>query len=213
MILNTTAKKMNCFANFIILPVEMDIFSIIGIAIALSFDSYAASVSCGLNCTSFSWTIKLLIPFSFAFFQALLPLAGYFAGNQMVQYINTWDHWLAFGLLLLIGGNMIREALKTEAQKKQIQITVSLIIGMSLATSIDALATGFSLGLLHANLWLTILLIFVVTYLASAFGLMTGKRFKTPKVHRWAGIIGGIILIAIGTKVAISHMLDHGVLS
>ncbi len=108
---------------------------------------------------------------------------------------------------------MIREALKKPEDKKQIRITVSLIIGMSLATSIDALATGFSLGLLHVDIWLYVLLIFVVTFLASAFGLMTGKRFQTPKVHRWAGIIGGIILIAIGAKVAISHMIDHGMLS
>jgi manganese efflux pump family protein len=191
----------------------MDIISIIGIAIALSFDSYAASVSCGLNCTRFSWTIKLMIPFSFAFFQSLLPLVGYFAGVQLIQFIDAWDHWLAFGLLLLIGVNMIREALKKPEDKKQIQITIPLIIGMSLATSIDALATGFSLGILHANLWLTIILIFVITFLASAFGLMTGKRVQSPKIHQWAGIIGGIILILIGAKVAISHMLDHGILS
>jgi putative Mn2+ efflux pump MntP len=213
MILNTTAKKSELFCKFYNFAATMDIFSIIGIAIALSFDSYAASVSCGLNCTRFSWAIKLLIPFSFAFFQALLPLVGYFAGVQLIQFINSWDHWLAFGLLLLIGGNMIREALKKPEDKKQIRITVSLIVGMSLATSIDALATGFSLGLLHVNIWLCVLLIFVVTYLASAVGLMTGKRFQSPKVHRWAGIIGGLILIAIGAKVAISHIIDHGMLS
>jgi putative Mn2+ efflux pump MntP len=213
MILNTIARKSELFCKFFNFACEMDIFSIIGIAIALSFDSYAASVSCGLNCSRFSWTIKLLIPFSFAFFQALLPLVGYFTGVQLIRFIDSWDHWLAFGLLLLIGGNMIREALKKPEDKKQIRITVSLIIGMSLATSIDALATGFSLGLLHVDIWLYVLLIFVVTFLASAFGLMTGKRFQTPKVHRWAGIIGGIILIAIGAKVAISHMIDHGMLS
>lgn len=84
---------------------------------------------------------------------------------------------------------------------------------MSFATSIDVLAMGFSLGLLYVNIWFPALFVFVITYLASALGLMTRKRFHYPKIYQWADIIGGFILIVIGAKVVISHILDHGILS
>lgn len=191
----------------------MDFVSIIGIAIALSFDSYAASVTCGLNCNKFTWGVKLLIPLSFALFQAIFPLIGYFFGHIILPYIQAWDHWLAFVLLLLIGGNMIRDSFKKAEEKNAIKLSIRLILAMSVATSIDALATGFSLGLLSVDIWLTAFMIFIVTYSASAFGLMTGKRFQSEKIQRWASLIGGLILIGIGAKVAISHMLEHGLLS
>ena len=201
------------FNTFFTFAKIMDIISVIGIAFALSFDSYAASVSCGLNCSRFSWTVKLLIPLSFALFQAVFPLVGYFFGSILLPIIQAWDHWLAFLLLLLIGGNMIRETFRKDKREKTLKISVRLILGMSLATSIDALATGFSLGLLSVNIWQVVFLIFLVTYAASAFGLMTGKRFQSGKIQRWATLLGGLILIAIGTNVAVSHMIDHGLFS
>lgn len=192
----------------------MDYISVILIAFALSFDSFAAAVSCGLSCKKISLNQKLFIPLSFSVFQAGMPLIGYFAGKAMLQYIRSWDHWLAFVLLLLIGVHMILGALKEKnGTKASKDITWRLILGMSVATSIDALATGFSLGLLEVHILVAILSIFIVTYLASIGGMFIGKRFSTARISHWAEIAGGIILIGIGMKVAISHMLDHGLLS
>jgi len=191
----------------------MDILSIIGIAIALSFDSFAAAITCGLNCKPLSWKYKFMIPISFGMFQAGMPLIGYFAGYNLLQFIDAWDHWLAFGLLFLIGAHMLREGFMKQEAPKQFIMGVKVIITMSFATSIDALATGFSLGLLKVNIWLAVAIIFFVTFVASVLGLMTGKNVRTPAMKKWSTIAGGVILIGIGLKVAISHMLDHGLLS
>lgn len=195
------------FVNF------MDVFSLFGIAIALSFDSFAASVSCGLNFRNYNWVHILLIPFSFAFFQAIFPLIGYLVGKELMPVIKSWDHWLAFGLLFLIGGHMIIDAIRNKGKVKVGKICFTTIIVLSFATSIDALAAGFSFGLLEVNIWFSILIIFLVTFLASELGLLLGKRLKSPRINYWANITGGLILIIIGAKVAITHMLDHGILS
>lgn len=201
------------FSKFYNFATSMDILSIIGIAIALSFDSFAAAISCGLNCKPLTWNHKLFIPFSFGIFQAGMPLIGYFAGYNLLQYINAWDHWLAFGLLFLIGIHMIREALSKEDSTRHFRVGWKVIISMSFATSIDALATGFSFGLLMVNIWLAVAIIFIITFAASVFGMMTGNNFRTPVMKKWSTIAGGIILIGIGLKVAFTHMLDHGLLS
>lgn len=190
----------------------MNLLGITGIALALSFDSFTAAVTCGLNCKPMSWKYRLLIPFSFAVFQAGMPLIGYFASYNLLQYINSWDHWLAFALLFLIGFHMIREPFLAKKDRGTFKIGLRMIITMSIATSIDALATGFSLGLLRVNIWLTTAIIFIITFTASVLGLMTGKIISTSVLKKWTGIIGGLILIAIGIKVLIDHALDHGFL-
>ncbi|MDA3819052.1 MAG: manganese efflux pump, partial [Candidatus Delongbacteria bacterium] len=87
-------KKLQLFQKFYIFVNSMDVLSIIGIALALSFDSFAAAISCGLNCQPLKQNYKFLIPLSFSFFQAGMPLIGYFAGYKVLQFINSWDHWL-----------------------------------------------------------------------------------------------------------------------
>ncbi len=190
----------------------MDALSIIGIAVALSFDSFAAAISCGLNCKPLTQNYKIFIPLSFSVFQAGMPLIGYFAGYNMLQFINSWDHWLAFGLLFLIGAHMIREGCVHQKTPKQFTLGVKIILTLSLATSIDALATGFSFGLLQVDIWFAVGIIFLITFIASILGLKTGKTMRKPGLKKWAVIIGGVILIGIGMKVLITHLLDHGFL-
>ncbi|MEA3448989.1 MAG: manganese efflux pump MntP family protein [Bacteroidota bacterium] len=190
----------------------MDVLSIIGIALALSFDSFAVAISCGLNCKPLKQNYKIFILLSFSIFQSGMPLIGYFAGYKVLQFINSWDHWLAFGLLFLIGAHMIREGFVHHKSPKQFTVTVKMILTLSLATSIDALATGFSFGLLQVDIWLAVGIIFLVTFIASILGLKAGKTIRQPGMKKWAVIIGGIILIAIGMKVLITHLLNHGFL-
>ncbi len=187
----------------------MDLITLIFIAIGLSVDSFAVSVSCGLMIYEITFRKATRIAFSLAFFQALMPLIGWFIGRKIEILVVSFDHWLAFGLLTLIGGKMILESLKNDEKAKQLNpLDPKILIGMSLATSIDALIIGvtFALSYKNINLCLSTFIIGFTTFFFSMLGILFGKK-TGMKFGKKMEILGGIILILIGLNILIEHLV------
>lgn len=177
------------------------------LAIGVSMDAFAISIGKGLTARRASWREALTVALWFGGFQALMPVIGYYLGISFADLVTKVDHWIAFGLLLLIGGNMIREALQKEEEKPaDASFGFRTMLLLAIATSIDALAVGISFAFLQAPLWSSIAIIGVTTALFSAVGLLIGKKVGS-RFHRGAEILGGVILIAIGLKILIEHLL------
>lgn len=179
---------------------------VIFLAIGLSFDSFAVSVCSGLNVPHIRFIQATKIAFSLAVFQALMPLVGWMIGNSIKDYIEPVDHWIAFGLLGLIGGKMIFESiLGSEEREIKNPLLWKVILMLSLATSIDALAVGFSFATLLDKIMVVVIIIGFVTFIASMLGILLGKK-TGPRFNQYAEILGGLILIIIGTKILIEHL-------
>lgn len=184
----------------------MEILTIVFLAIGLSFDSFAVSVCSGLNLPHIRFFQAAKIAIFLAVFQALMPLIGWLVGNSMKSIIEPVDHWLAFGLLVLIGGKMIIESLASTGQREiKNPLHLKVILLLSLATSIDALAVGFSFATLLDKIIIAVFIIGAITFIAAMLGILLGKKMG-PKVSRYAEITGGLILIAIGLKILIEHL-------
>lgn len=184
----------------------MEILMVIFLAIGLSFDSFAVSVCSGLNLPHIRFHQAAKIALFLALFQGLMPLLGWMIGNSMKSLIEPVDHWLAFGLLTLIGGKMIAESfMNAEDREIKNPLLIRVILMLSLATSIDALAVGFSFATLLDKILFAALIIGIVTFVASMLGILLGKK-TGPRFNRYAEIMGGLILIALGFKILIEHM-------
>ena len=184
----------------------MSFVEILLIAIGLSMDAFSVSVCKGLATKRFSWKMALTCGLWFGFFQALMPLIGYFLGSQFERYITAVDHWIAFGLLFLIGANMIREALsKKEEGADNGSLDFKTMFLLAVATRIDALAVGVSFACVQVGIWSSVLIIGVTTFLFSVIGVKIGNVFGS-KFEKSAGILGGIILILIGLKILLEHL-------
>lgn len=168
-------------------------------------DAFAVSVGKGMTLKSVRPRHALTAGVWFGAFQGLMPLIGYFVGQSFAEYVISVDHWVAFGLLTLIGVNMIREAVSEEEEEVDGSFGVRTMFVMAIATSIDALAVGISMAFLDVNVWYSVAVIGVVTLLISAAGVYLGSAFGS-KLGSKAGIVGGIILIAIGIKILVEHM-------
>ncbi len=185
----------------------MEILTVFLLAIGLSFDSFAVSVCSGLNLPHIRFIQAAKIAIFLALFQAFMPLIGWLVGNSMKSLIEPVDHWIAFGLLSLIGGKMIIESfIDSEAREIKNPLQIKVILTLSLATSIDALAVGFSFATLLDKILIAVFIIGAVTFVASMLGILLGKKIG-PKISRYAEIIGGLILIVIGIKILIEHLL------
>jgi len=186
--------------------VQMEIVTIFLLAIGLSFDSFAVSVCSGLNLPHIRFFQAVKIAIFLALFQAFMPLVGWLVGNSMKSLIEPVDHWIAFGLLSLIGGKMVIESfIDSEVREIKNPLNIRVILLLSLATSIDALAVGFSFATMLNKILIAVLIIGSVTFVASMLGILLGKK-TGPKVTRYAEIIGGLILIFIGTRILILHI-------
>lgn len=184
----------------------MEILMVLFLAIGLSFDSFAVSVCSGLNLPHIRFFQAARIAISLALFQALMPLIGWMIGNSIKGLIEPVDHWIAFGLLGLIGGKMITESfLGTEEREIKNPLLWKVIIMLSLATSIDALAVGFSFATLLDKIFLVAFIIGLVTFIASMLGILLGKK-TGPRINQYAEVMGGSILIIIGTKILVEHL-------
>jgi putative Mn2+ efflux pump MntP len=187
----------------------MDIWILIGIAVALAMDAFAVALSVGVTVPFLTWRHYFRLGFHFGLFQALMPIIGWLAGRSFYQYIVDYDHWIAFTLLSMIGGHMIYEARHPDRdERKEGDPTrdLSLMI-LSIATSIDALAIGLSLAMLGLSVWFPALIIGLVACLFTLTGLRIGRRIG----ELWGArveIIGGLILILIGIKVVLEHTLS-----
>jgi putative Mn2+ efflux pump MntP len=187
----------------------MEILTVFLLAIGLSFDSFAVSVCSGLNLPHIRFFQAAKIAIFLALFQAFMPLIGWLVGNSMKSLIEPVDHWIAFGLLSLIGGKMIIESfIDSEAREIKNPLQIKVILTLSLATSIDALAVGFSFATLLDKILIAIFIIGSVTFIASMLGILLGKKIG-PKISRYAEIIGGLILVVIGIKILIEHLFTN----
>jgi putative Mn2+ efflux pump MntP len=184
----------------------MEIITIVFLAIGLSFDSFAVSVCSGLNSPQIRFFQAVKIAIFLAVFQSFMPLLGWLVGNSMKSVIEPVDHWIAFGLLSLIGSKMIIESfVHHENREIKNPLHIRVILLLSLATSIDALAVGFSFATLLDKIVIAVVIIGGVTFIASMLGILLGKK-TGPKINRYAEITGGLILILIGLKILIEHL-------
>lgn len=176
------------------------------IACALAIDCMAVSLSIGLCRKEANEREILKLALCFGIFQAGMTLTGAFGGGFLAEIIGSWDHWVAFALLGWIGIRMIREAF----QKKESCFTQKLgyrtVLSLAIATSLDALAVGFSFGIIGHEIAFSSTLIGIVAFAATEIGVHLGKRAGKKISSKWAEIAGGCVLIAIGTKILVEHL-------
>lgn len=176
------------------------------ISIGLAMDTFAVSIATGCSMQQYKISNVFRFAFIMAFFQALMPLLGWIAGEIVIQYIQDYDHWIAAGLLSFIGGKMIIEGIKNKPDEKcDSKTSILTILILAIATSIDALAIGFSFTALKMSIINLVIACAITTFLFSLFGLFIGYKFDT-KHKNLAAIIGGVILIGIGIKIVIEHL-------
>lgn len=173
-------------------------FEVIVLAIALSMDAFAVSI--GLGSKGDTRGLGLKAGMFFGVFQALMPFIGYLGGKGVLGWVDAYAHWIAFGLLALVGGKMIYEGLHEGIEKDIATITNKMMLVLAIATSIDAVAAGFSLTLLDINAYLACLIIGVTTFAFSWVGVQIGKNSGTWLESK-AEIFGGTVLILIGIKI------------
>lgn len=182
----------------------MDGFELFAIALGLSMDAFAVSITKGLCLREMRYRHALTVGLFFGGSQALMPLIGFFLGVQFEDYLTSADHWIIFGLLFLIGVNMIVESRQKEEDKCD-TLSMRNMTVLSLATSIDALAVGITFAFLHANIYASVAVIGLTTLVLSFFGVVIGNLFGA-KFKSKAEIAGGIILILIGVKILLEHL-------
>lgn len=187
----------------------MSILTTLLIAIGLAMDCFAVSISAGSAVKKKSLGLMLKIAFLFGTFQAGMTLIGFYFGLAFETLINDFDHWIAFFLLLFVGGKMVYEAVKNGAEEKTDYSSNRMLLILSVATSIDALAVGISFAFLDVSCCFSVLMIGLMSFLFSIIGVMIGKN-ASKLLGNKAEIIGGVILILIGLKILLEHL---GILS
>jgi putative Mn2+ efflux pump MntP len=175
-------------------------FEVIVLAVALSMDAFAVSI--GLGSKGNTRGLGLKAGMFFGAFQALMPFIGYLGGKGVLGWVDAYAHWIAFGLLVLVGAKMIYEGLHEGIEEDIAAITNKMMLLLAIATSIDAMAAGFSLTLLNINAWLACLIIGVTTFAFSWAGVQIGKNSGTWLESK-AEIFGGVVLILIGIKMLV----------
>ena len=183
----------------------MNIITLFLIAVGLSMDAFAVSICKGLALQKITIGKMTLVGLWFGGFQALMPLIGYYVGRQFENAIKAIDHWIAFILLILIGLNMIKEALSKEEEQENESLSVKTMFFLAVATSIDALAMGVSFAFLGVAILPAISFIGITTFLLSGAGVKIGSVFGT-KYKSKAELAGGVILILMGCKILIEHL-------
>lgn len=185
----------------------MGFYELFLIAVGLSMDAFAVSVCKGLHMPRLNVKQGLIIALFFGVFQAVMPLLGWFLGQQFAERISAFDHWIAFVLLAFIGGKMIVEALKkdTDAETAAARFDIMELFMLAIATSIDALAVGITFAFLNVSILPSVSLIGVTTFALSFAGVVIGHRFGA-KYQNKAELLGGVILVLIGTKILLEHL-------
>ena len=183
----------------------MKAIEIVLIAIALGMDAFAVSVCKGLAMPKCTFKKAAIVGLWFGGFQALMPAIGYVLGAQFQEAIASIDHWIAFVLLALIGGNMIHEALDNDEEEADASLNVKTMFLLAVATSIDALAIGITFAFLKVNIIPAVCFIGIVTFIISFAGVKIGNVFGARYKNK-AEIVGGIILILLGLKILLEHL-------
>ena len=190
----------------------LTLWEIILIAVALAMDCFTVSMVGGVLTRKTRWGNVLRMAFLFGFFQALMPLLGWLAIHYFQASVEAYDHWIAFGLLAFIGIKMIRDAFSEDEDAHMNPTLLRTQLLLAVATSIDALAIGISLSCTGyetlGQLWLPLVVIGLVSFLFSLAGHRIGVRFGDVVARRWKPeLIGGLILLAIGIKILLEHLL------
>ncbi|MCR5625972.1 MAG: manganese efflux pump MntP family protein [Lachnospiraceae bacterium] len=184
----------------------MDLLSLFILAVGLSMDAFAVSICKGLSQNKLTFKAMFTAGAWFGAFQAIMPAIGYFAGAAFADKITAIDHWIAFILLVIIGGNMIREALfEKDDERLKAEMYAGEMFLLAVATSIDALAVGVTFAFLKVNIFTAAIFIGFTTFIISAAGVAVGNYFGL-KYKKKSEIAGGIILILIGTRILLEHM-------
>jgi putative Mn2+ efflux pump MntP len=180
---------------------------ILFIALGLSMDSLAVSITCGIILKRFRIKHIFRIALFMGIFQGIMPLIGWLAGVTFQKYISEYDHWIAFGLLCVIGGKMLYEGIfaKDDTSNSLDPTKAITLLGLAIATSIDALAVGVSFAMLRIEVAFPVVIIGITTFLLSFVGATFSSKFG-HKINLKMEIIGGIILIGIGVKILIDHL-------
>ncbi|MCR4420990.1 MAG: manganese efflux pump [Spirochaetales bacterium] len=189
----------------------MNLITLILIALSLSLDAFAVAVTSGTTIktlkisAAFRYTMRVAL--FFGFFQALMPTIGWLAGKGIIRYIEKWDHFVIFGILLIVGLKMIYESIflkENEKQENKIFSFYELFI-LAIATSLDALAIGISLSLLNVSIFFSAFIIGIITFIVSAIGVRIGKTLGHLFENKLE-VFGGLVLIGIGIKILINHL-------
>ena len=168
-------------------------------------DAFAVSICKGLSMKKMNWENAIIIALYFGIFQALMPVIGYFLGTTFESLVTKFDHWIAFVLLLAIGGSMVKEAFSKEEENKNDKVDFKTMSILALATSIDALAVGITFAFFEVNVLLAVTIIGLITFIISIIGVKIGNRFG-DKYQSKAELTGGIILILLGIKILLEHL-------
>ena len=175
------------------------------LAVGLSMDAFAVSICKGLSIQKLKLRHAAIVGAWFGVFQALMPVIGYLLGSAFADMIEAVDHWIAFVLLALIGGNMIREALGHEEEEADPSLAPMSMLLLAVATSIDALAVGVTFAFLRVDIAPAVTLIGVCTFAISAVGVKIGNVFGARYKSR-AELAGGVVLVVIGLKILLEHL-------
>ena len=184
----------------------MDLLTLFLLAVGLSMDAFAVSICKGLAMKKISFRQAAIVGLWFGGFQALMPALGFLLGNSFASLVNVVADWIAFVLLALIGGNMIKEALSKEEEEADASLSFKTMLLLAIATSIDAFAVGVSFAFMEIGSLIipAVLFIGVITFILSMVGVKVGNVFGT-KYKSKAELVGGIILILLGVKIILEH--------
>lgn len=186
----------------------MSVLFVLGLALALAMDAFAVSLGLGLSLRPASGGQTFRLAFHFGLFQCLMPVVGWAAGESFIRHIEEYDHWVAFALLLGVGGKMIFESLRPEKNNRPRRSDptrgVSLLV-LSVATSLDALAVGLSLAVLRVAIVFPAVVIGIVAFGMTVLGMKIGPALGRV-IGRRAELLGGVILIVIGIKILADHL-------
>ena len=186
----------------------MSVLEICLVGLGLAADAFAVAMCKGVEMTKFVLKYALVIALFFGVFQAVMPLIGWAVASTFEQYITDYDHWIAFGLLFVLGGKMIWDSIKKDDEaetEKPLNIGFKTLLLMAVATSIDALAVGVTFAFLQVNVWAAIALIGAITFALSFAGVFIGVKLG-DKFEQKAEFVGGLILIMIGVKILLEHL-------
>jgi putative Mn2+ efflux pump MntP len=184
----------------------MSLLEIFFIAIGLSMDAFAVSITLGLSLKE-PKSIQYLIPgIYFGFFQALMPLAGYFAGTLFAYRIQSFDHWIAFALLGFVGGKMIKDSFsRDEENSRENPFRLLNMLVLALATSLDALAVGITFAFFMINIFMAVIITGLTTFCIAIAGVKIGNIFGI-KYKSKAEFAGGVVLVLLGIKILVEHL-------
>ena len=185
----------------------MSWLNMLSIAVALAMDAFAVAVAVGLLLPKVTARHVYRLALHFGLFQFMMPILGWVAGFAVSQHVAAYDHWVAFGLLVLLGAKMLHGAIsETGIPAKPDPTRGLMLIALSLATSVDALAVGLSLAFLRVSIWLPSVVIGLVAALLTVVGIRFGARLGA-RWRRWAALAGGVVLLIIGLRILLSHLM------